>query len=68
MTYDEISDKYFARPSGAVGYEILEPGRGIVAWAADGWWAATIVELLNERAVAVPRRPRAGIGRGNGHE
>ncbi len=49
MTYDEISDKYFARPSGAVGYEILSPDGEVVAWAADGWWAATIVELLNEQ-------------------
>jgi hypothetical protein len=48
MTYDEISDKYFARASGAVGYDILDPEGEVVASAANGWEAAAIVELLND--------------------
>jgi hypothetical protein len=50
MTYDELSDKYVARASGAVGYDILDSEGAIVASAADGWEAAAIVELLNEQA------------------
>ena len=49
MTYDEISDGYIARASGAVGYDILDPEGEVVASAADGWEAAAIVELLNEQ-------------------
>jgi len=39
-------DNYTARASGSAGYEILSDGE-VVAWTVDGWWAATIVGLLN---------------------
>jgi hypothetical protein len=53
MTHDERTE-YVARASGIAGYEIIDPDGGIVAWAADGWWASVIVELLNEAEVQDP--------------
>jgi hypothetical protein len=44
---DELIGEYVARASGSVGCEILDPGGEVVAWTVDGWWAATIVALLN---------------------
>ena len=40
-------DGYTARASGSVGCEIMNPDGEIVAWTTDGWWAATLVALLN---------------------
>jgi hypothetical protein len=48
VTHDE-STEYVARASGVAGYEILADGE-VVAWTVDGWWAAIIVDLLNEKA------------------
>ncbi len=47
MTHDERIE-YVARASGAAGYEIIDPEGEIVARVVDGWWAAIIVELLND--------------------
>jgi hypothetical protein len=50
MTHDETVERYFARASGAVGYDVLDSEGEVVASAADGWEAAAIVDLLNEQA------------------
>jgi hypothetical protein len=47
MTYDERIE-YVARASGAAGYEIIDTDGELVAWTVDGWWAAAIVDLLND--------------------
>jgi hypothetical protein len=47
MMNDDMASEYVARASGSVGCEILDPDGEVVAWTADGWWAAIIVGLLN---------------------
>jgi hypothetical protein len=54
MTHDE---RYFARASGEVGYEIVSPDGEVVAWAVDGWWTAEIVGLLNDEVSRHHRVP-----------
>jgi hypothetical protein len=61
MMHDEATGEFWARASGSVGCEIIDPDGEIVAWTADGWWAATIVGLLNgaeERGLPLPRSPK----------
>ena len=44
---DETTGEFQARASGKTGCEVLDPHGEAIAWTEDGWWAATIVRLLN---------------------
>ena len=68
MTYDEISDKYFARADRGRSGTNPEPGRGSRGLGRGRLVGGDDRRAAQRAVVAVPRRPRAGIGRGNGHE
>ncbi len=46
----DSSNTYFtARLVGSAGHEILNPDGEVVAWTVDGYWAAVVTALLNDK-------------------
>ena len=52
---DVVAERFVARPVGTNGHEILFDEE-VVAWAADNFWAAIIVESLRRTTAAVSHR------------